>query len=365
MDPADNLLELREHDDLDGGQTLLGWDAPGDADEGLATWDQLLGGISRPSRARTMTIAAVLPTYNRAHLLGKALDSALSATVPEGCNVCVVVVDNNSTDRTPDLVAEYIARYGEQRVKYLFEQRQGRQFALNSGIAGSSSDIVAMFDDDEILEHNWFEVIAKCFQDESTDFVGGPYRPDWSEASPGWVPESGYAGVLGVIDNGAVRRRYGSPGFGAMLSGGNSAIRRRMLEKCGPYSDAYMYAEDRYMFGQLMKHGAVGYYVPDLVIYHHIPAKRLKKSYFRHWALTEGCTHGTIARDTGARHRFGAPLWMWRQTAEAAARVCLGYAAGRSNCPRRFKAELDVMQFAGFFQGKYTRASAVQRFDRS
>ncbi len=320
-----------------------------------------------------MTIAAVLPTYNRAHLLTKALDSALSATAPAGCEVCIVVVDNNSTDRTREVVADYIRRYGEQRVRYLFEQQQGRHFALNCGIAGSSSNIVAMFDDDEVLERDWFEVIAECFRDEGIDFVGGPYRPDWSEAAPGdgegaapgWMPESGYNGVLDIIDNGPVRRRYGSPGFAGMPVGGNLAIRRRMLEQCGPYSDSYMYAEDRYMYGQLQKHGAVGYYVAELVIYHHIPAKRLHKSYFRHWAFTEGRTHGVIAREEGARHwLLGAPLWIWRRTAEAAARVLLGYASG-SDSPRRFTAELDIMQFAGFYQGKYARSSGTQTFDRS
>lgn len=364
MEPADNLLELRD-DDLDNGLALLSRDDLGNSDETLATWDQRFGGVSLRRRVKTLTIATVLPTFNRAHMLGKALDGALAATVPAGCEVCIVVVDNNSTDGTAALVADYIARHGERRVKYLFEQRQGRQFALNCGIAGSSSDIVAMFDDDELLEHNWFEVIAECFQDEGTDFVGGPCRPDWSEAAPDWVPRSGYGGVLGIIDNGAIRQRYGSPGFGGMFCGGNSAIRRRVLQLCGPYSDSYMYAEDRYMYGQLLKHGAVGYYVPDMVIYHHIPAKRLKKSYFRHWALTEGCTNGTAARDAGRRYRLGAPLWMWRRTAEAAAKVCLGYATGRSSCPSRFKAELDIMQFAGFFQGKYTKAASTQRFDRA
>ena len=317
-------------------------------------------------RPAGLTIVAILPTFNRAELLGKALDSALAAAVPDGSEVCIVVVDNNSTDRTREIVAGYIERHGPRRVRYLFEPRQGRQFALNRGIADTSSDIVAMFDDDEILESTWFEVIADCFKDQQIDFIGGPYRPDWSAPAPEWLPENGYGGVLGIIDNGPTRRRYDSPGFGAMLSGGNSAIRRRALEKCGPYSDSYMYAEDRYMYGQLCKTGAVGYYIPELVIYHHIPEKRLNKAYFRHWALTEGGNRGAFAVGDGARHwALGAPLWMWRRTAEAALRICLGHASGRANRPQTFKAELDCLQFAGFLRGRLTGPARTQRFDRS
>ena len=332
----------------------------------MAEPDPTVGGEGAVGERPVGSIAAILPTYNRASMLPRAIDSALAAKVPAGCRVQVVVVDNNSKDDTRDVVGRYIARFGADRVAYLFEPRQGRQFALNRGIADSSSEIVAMFDDDEVLDETWFEVIAACFADPGTDFIGGPYKPDWSMTPPDWVPQQGYGGVLGIIDNGPVRRRYGAPGFDAMLAGGNSAIRRSMLERTGPYSDGYMYAEDRYMYAQLLRHGAVGYYIPDLIIYHHIPEKRLRKSYFRHWALTEGGNHGSIARDEGTvRRLLRAPPWRWRRAAEAAARLGLGYVTGRTDDPRHFRAELDVIQFFGFMRGSFARPSDTQRFDRS
>jgi hypothetical protein len=82
----------------------------------------------------------------------------------------------------------------------LFEPKQGRHHALNC--------------------------IAENFATAGVDFIGGPVLPDWSSEPPEWLPKHGYGGVLGIIDHGNRRRRYGSAGFTEMLTGGNTAIRR-------------------------------------------------------------------------------------------------------------------------------------------
>jgi glycosyltransferase involved in cell wall biosynthesis len=89
-----------------------------------------------------MKIDAILPTYNRADLLPRALDSALDAALPDGHDVRVVIVDNNSTDRTRMVAEQYVSRHGG-RFKYLFESKQGRHHALNCGISQSAADIIA------------------------------------------------------------------------------------------------------------------------------------------------------------------------------------------------------------------------------
>src|SRR5262245_23339490 len=106
-----------------------------------------------------MKIDAILPTYNRADLLSQALDSALDAAVSHGHEVQVTIVDNNSTDQTKTVAERYIAR-DCTRFRYLFEPKQGRHHALNRGIAHSTADIIAFFDDDERLVPTWFNTIA-------------------------------------------------------------------------------------------------------------------------------------------------------------------------------------------------------------
>ena len=300
-----------------------------------------------------MKIAVVLPTYNRCGLLPRAIDSFLSARVPDEVTATLVVVDNNSRDETKAVVADYVARH-PSRIRYLFEGKQGRHHALNTGIDQSSSDVVAFFDDDEVMDRNWLVVIARNFADDTVDYLGGEMRPDWEAEAPDWVP-SGYNGVLGIVHNGDQRRQYGSQGFNAMLIGGNNAIRRRVLEQCGPYSAEFMYAEDSYMNLQLDRIGATGFYDPELIVLHHVPKKRLTKKYFRHWAFTEGRTLGKIALRKKAERsdESGIPLWMWRRAAEAAFGLVLQ--RGKGQHAPRFKSELQLIEFWGYLSARLLR----------
>jgi glycosyltransferase involved in cell wall biosynthesis len=313
-----------------------------------------------------MRIDAILPTYNRAALLPSALDAALAAHVPAGCTVRIVVVDNNSNDRTRDVVAAYRLGHGD-RISYLFEGKQGRHQALNAGIASSTADVVAFFDDDERIAPDWFDIIAGAFGCPDTDYIAGPVRPDWSAPAPSWLPRDGYGGVLGIIDNGAGRRRFNEPGFPAMPTGGNFAIRKSVLDRCGPYAPDFMYAEDRYMYEQLTTIGAVGYYLPALVVFHQVPPKRLRKSYFRHWSYTEGCNRGKLARTKPPEPRsiIGVPAWKWRQVAGAAFAATVGKLRRRRDCPAAFKAELDVIQFMGFVTARNLGTLTDRYMDRA
>src|SRR5918999_6032518 len=72
-------------------------------------------------------------TYNRAEYLAGTLDS-LAQSESRGFSWDVLVVDNNSSDRTRRVVEERIGGY-PVRLRYLFEPRQGKSNALNTGMA--------------------------------------------------------------------------------------------------------------------------------------------------------------------------------------------------------------------------------------
>lgn len=296
-----------------------------------------------------MIIDAILPTYDRANLLPLAIESALVAAASSCSNIRIIVVDNNSSDNTREVVEHYAAK-SDGKVIYLFEREQGRHHALNLGIAYSTAEIIAFFDDDEILDRNWFNVIEENLSDCTVDYIGGPYNPIWISEPPSWLPKT-YNGVLGIVQNGPERRRYGSEGFRAMPVGGNLAVRRTVLDRCGPYSGEYMYSEDRYMYEQLISISAVGYYVPKLGILHHIPEHRLQKSYFRNWVTTEGRNRGKMDRERRQSKviLFGAPPWMWRWLFDSLAIWCAGLAKGKIHSAESFTAELDIRQFINFF----------------
>jgi hypothetical protein len=83
-----------------------------------------------------------MPTYNRAHLLPRAIDSALAQTAAGKLDI--VVVDDGSRDETRAVVA----RYGD-RVQYVYQANGGLAAARNTGIRACPNEFVAFLDDDD------------------------------------------------------------------------------------------------------------------------------------------------------------------------------------------------------------------------
>ncbi|MBV9404763.1 MAG: glycosyltransferase [Acidobacteriaceae bacterium] len=90
-----------------------------------------------------MFFSIVIPTYNRAELLGQAIQSALAQTYS---NLEILVVDDGSGDDTKRLIAKF-----QPSVSYVRQENQGKSAAVNLGIASARGDIILVLDDDDIL----------------------------------------------------------------------------------------------------------------------------------------------------------------------------------------------------------------------
>jgi glucosyl-dolichyl phosphate glucuronosyltransferase len=308
-----------------------------------------------------MTLDVLIPTYNRADLLSRTLDSLLSATAPVATAISVTVCDNRSTDATRAVVARYQLQFGG-RLRYIYESNPGRSAALNAAIAATDGDLVSMIDDDEEIDRSWFCCIERAFQDPDTDFIGGPYVPRWTMTPPEWLP-SGYGAVIGRVDSGSETREYG-PGFEGMLMGGNAVIRRSVLARVGAYrtdlgrtATRLMSCEDEDMFKRLLAVGARGFYRPDLIIYHYVSPERVTKRYFRRWCFWRGVSLGILDRQQPQRvpYLLGIPRYLIGSTLRGTGMlVRLGPFGDEA---RRFESELAWWDLMGFCYGRHWEAA--------
>lgn len=246
-----------------------------------------------------MKVDVVIPTYNRSRLLGLALESLFRAPVPEGMELCLYVVDNNSPDDTAAVVQQ---KQGEAPVPivYVPELHQGSSNARNAGIRAGTGEIIAFIDDDEEIDGEWFRIIAREFASPEILFIGGPYLPNWVSPAPPWLP-SGYQAVIGAIPP-KPRAALGA-GFAGNLMGGNCALRRTVFERVGMYdphlgrsNKGLLSDEDAEFFGRVREAGLKGMYVPDFAIHHYIAPERLTRSYYRRWAYWRAVSLGSQAR---------------------------------------------------------------------
>ncbi len=103
------------------------------------------------SQTAPMDVAVIIPTHNRAGLLGAALGSVLAQTTPR--RIEAVVIDDGSTDNTDQVIEPYLQRYGDPQgkvtIRYTKLNKQGVVVARNTGIAQTSAPYVAFLDSDD------------------------------------------------------------------------------------------------------------------------------------------------------------------------------------------------------------------------
>ncbi len=284
-------------------------------------------------------IDVILRTYNRSDLLEDAVASVMTAD-RAGVDMRLLIVDNNSSDDTPAVLSQ-IAKQYEGCIELLCEKQPGGQMALNAAIAAARAPVLAFFDDDERVRADWLQTIRREMADPATDFIAGPCKPIWNGPEPEWLP-SGFGGVIGIINSGPVRRKFGE-GFGGMLTQGNCAIRREIYAETGPYPDELKTAEDRWLFDWLMANGKTGYYCPDLEIGHLMQESRLTRDYFRQWAKREGRDTAICDRLANRPFTFSS-AWYWRQRfGDLAALI-----RSPANTPSAFAAELRLRQMKSY-----------------
>lgn len=100
-------------------------------------------GISRNSADNKPLVSAVMATYNNADFIVEAIESVLTQDYR---NLELIIVDDGSTDGTPDILAAYAE---DPRVTMIRQENQGQTVAKNAGLARSRGKYVAFCDSDD------------------------------------------------------------------------------------------------------------------------------------------------------------------------------------------------------------------------
>lgn len=304
-----------------------------------------------------MKLDVVVPTYNRRMLLFSAINSLLRAPVPEGLERRIIVVDNNSKDDTAEMVRHFQS-VTNARIDYVLETKQGSSAARNAGIAAGDGDLIGFIDDDEEIDQNWYAVIQREFRDPETQFIGGPYLPNWAKPAPPWLPP-GYHAAIGAIPP-KPRGVFGQDCQGNLM-GGNAVLRRTVFERVGTYalhlgrSNKGLLSEEDAEFCRRLDAASIrGVYVPDLLIHHYIPPERLTRHYHRRWVFWRAVSQGSLSREQpeAVAHLFGIPRYMFGRALRAPFAL-LKFLLTRRNHAQAFKSELAFWDLIGFAYGRH------------
>src|SRR5262249_25559041 len=133
-----------------------------------------------------MDITVIVCTYNRCQSLAKALGSVAASTLPDSVEWEVIVVDNNSSDKTREVVEDFCRRH-PGRFGYVSEPKQGLSHARNAGVRKARGDIVAFMDDDIIVEPTWLRELTSALYNGQCAGAGGRILLERNFSPPRWL----------------------------------------------------------------------------------------------------------------------------------------------------------------------------------
>lgn len=308
-------------------------------------------------------------TFNRASFLSETLASVADLRAPRDCAAELVIVDNNSMDSTREVVATAAAT-SPIPIRYLFEPRQGKSFALNTGFAHATGDVLALTDDDVVPDPGWLAGIVDVFRTHDVTFAFGKVLPRWGcLPPPELLTERAHDiwGPLAIVDYGDEVATYTKEAVAQKLPVGASlAFARAALDVVGGWrtdlgkvDNTLISGEDHEIFFRLRRADLYrGLYDPRIVVRHHVPASRLTRRYFRRWFYWHGKTLARMAGEIYAPldlnrvpHIAGVPRFLYRQALQQGWRW-LRVLGSRDGLDVLIE-ELRAIEYLGFFTERW------------
>ncbi len=261
-------------------------------------------------------VTVAICTRNRAAFLEKAVHSVL-AQIHDDTEI--LIVDNASTDETPQVTAALVA--ANQCVTVRPELSPGIIFARNAALASARGQFVLFLDDDEVAEPGWVAAYAEFLThapSAQVACVGGPYIAQYESPPPAWLSPS-----YGSYDVGGGRRALTGK---TSLAGGNCAYRKEIAQQAGGFAAGLMRYEDSELNGRLRAMGYEVWWLPTARVRHLITPDRFRLKAQISLAIAEGRSVALLRLTTTRRGSRRILLWFGRLVA-APVQMLLQWAA--------------------------------------
>ena len=298
-------------------------------------------------------LTLAVPTHNRAATLGETLASLAAQRLSTEVETECIVIDNNSTDRTPAVVEE-AAAHAPFPIRRVFEPRPGSSFARNRAVDEAAGDFILFIDDDAVADSSWASLMLAAIERRELDAACGMVLPRWEVAPPRWLGPSLYV-RFAVHDEHAIAA---APPVGSEILrnyfSANTGFRRacftrfgRFREDLGVVGGNPISGEDTELFARIIAGGGAMGFVAEARVFHLVPAARMNRKYLLRKAFAFGV--GT-AQAGGRSHNHLDKLLRnaIRMTA----------AAARGDRERALCHELECANFFGYWWGRRCRRGA-------
>ena len=203
---------------------------------------------------RGIDISVVVPFYNAERYISACIKALLSQSYPR-YRYEIIMVDNNSTDGSPEIVKLYPS------IKLLSETKQGAYAARNTGVSHSKGEIIAFTDPDCIPSPSWLERISTVMASPEIKGVIG-YRQPASDSpflAKIWAFETAKENY--IFSGEAKELYYGH--------NNNMAIKKDIFDKLGPFIERKRGSDVVFIRRVVEEYDCCSIaYCPDIIVRH-------------------------------------------------------------------------------------------------
>ena len=262
-----------------------------------------------------MKISAIISTFNREQFLPGLFDSFKSQTLP-AADFEVIIINNNSTDKTESLALEFIKNNGIN-VRYFTETNQGLSFCRNRGILEAGSELVTFIDDDALPADDFLEKTILFFDTHpDVGAAGGKILLKFTGKKPAWYNDF-LSSLLGYFNYGNSTRPFKNNFF----RGSNMTFRRSLFDTHKPFDTrlgrkgtVLTGGEEKELFYRLKNCGVKLWYNAEAIVYHLVPTERTTVDYIRNQAYGTGKSkkvHAQIEGKYGLIKAYITEIFKW------------------------------------------------------
>jgi glycosyltransferase involved in cell wall biosynthesis len=274
-------------------------------------------------------LTVLIATRNGARTLPGVLEAYGRVQSPEG-GFKIVVVDNGSTDGTPELAARF---RDSLPLTWLLENKPGKNAALNRGLSAVEGDLVVLTDDDAFPRPDLLARLRGAADVHAAFSVfGGTVVPRWEVPPPEWllrwVPQGPVFSLTPPLEEG--------PTGPHNVFGPNMAVRAEVFEaghrfdpSIGPRGTHYAMGSETEFVRRLVRQGHAAWHVSGAVVEHFVRESQMKRSWVQERAVRFGRGQFRLAQTEAAPATvswLGVPRYLVRGMCEQAARMARAWA---------------------------------------
>jgi hypothetical protein len=258
-------------------------------------------------------LTVLMATRNRARILRDVLESYCHLEPPSS-GWRLVIVDNASTDDTPQVIASFANRLP---VCSVCEPKLGKNNALNTGLGLVEGDLTVLTDDDAFPRADWLVQLRKAVDARPAySMFGGAVVPRWEVSPPPWIRWVEIGLAFGM-SNPSLKDGPLPPSGLPNIIGPNMAIRTSVFQagtrfdsSIGPRGSSYPMGSETELILRLGSLGHKAWHVQGAVVEHLVRVEQLEKA----WIMQRAIRFGRGRHRWWPNHKswMGIPRYLFR-----------------------------------------------------